>query len=44
MGEATARVLTEAVRSINSGIRGFYYSIAALFLFTGLMWRSSPRC
>lgn len=35
MGEATARVLTEAVRSINSGIRGFYYSIAALFLFSG---------
>ena len=35
MGEQTARVLTEAVRSINNGIRGFYYSIAALFLFGG---------
>jgi uncharacterized membrane protein len=35
MGEQTARVLTEAVRSINSGIRGFYYAIAALFLFAG---------
>ena len=28
-------VLTEAVRSINNGIRGFYYAIAALFLFAG---------
>jgi uncharacterized membrane protein len=28
-------VLTEAVRSINTGIRGFYYAIAALFLFAG---------
>lgn len=35
MGEQTAVVLTEAVRSINNGIRGFYYSIAALFLFAG---------
>ena len=35
MGEQTARVLTEAVRSINNGIRGFYYAIAALFLFAG---------
>ena len=30
-----AIVLTEAVRSINTGIRGFYYAIAALFLFAG---------
>lgn len=35
MVEQTARVLTEAVRSINNGIRGFYYAIAALFLFSG---------
>jgi uncharacterized membrane protein len=35
MGEQAAVVLTEAVRSINSGIRGFYYAIAALFLFAG---------
>jgi uncharacterized membrane protein len=35
MGEQAAVVLTEAVRSINNGIRGFYYAIAALFLFAG---------
>ena len=35
MGEQSAVVLTEAVRSINTGIRGFYYAIAALFLFAG---------
>ena len=35
MGEQAAIVLTEAVRSINNGIRGFYYAIAALFLFAG---------
>lgn len=35
MGEQAAIVLTEAVRSINAGIRGFYYAIAALFLFSG---------
>ena len=35
MGEQSAVVLTEAVRSINNGIRGFYYAIAALFLFAG---------
>ena len=35
LGEQTAIVLTEAVRSINTGIRGFYYAIAALFLFAG---------
>jgi uncharacterized membrane protein len=35
MGEQSAVVLTEAVRSINAGIRGFYYAIAMLFLFAG---------
>jgi uncharacterized membrane protein len=35
MVEQVATVLTEAVRSINNGIRGFYYAIAALFLFVG---------
>ena len=35
MGEQSAIVLTEAVRSINNGIRGFYYAIASLFLFAG---------
>lgn len=29
----TAVVLTEAVKSLNNGIRGFYYAVAALFLF-----------
>jgi uncharacterized membrane protein len=38
MVEQTATVLTEAVRSINNGIRGFYYAIAALFLFAGPFW------
>jgi uncharacterized membrane protein len=35
MAEQAARVLTEAVKSINTGIRGFYYAVAALFLFAG---------
>ncbi|MCB1377419.1 MAG: DUF599 family protein [Alphaproteobacteria bacterium] len=35
MGEQAAIVLTECVRSINAGIRGFYYAVAALFLFAG---------
>jgi uncharacterized membrane protein len=35
MADQTARVLTEAVKSINNGIRGFYYAVAALFLFAG---------
>ena len=35
MTEQAAIVLTEAVRSINNGIRGFYYAISALFLFAG---------
>ncbi|MFT3989138.1 DUF599 domain-containing protein [Aestuariivirga sp.] len=38
MVEQAAIVLTEAVRSINTGIRGFYYAIAALFLFAGPYW------
>ena len=29
MGEQSAVVLTEAVRSINTGIRGYYYAVAA---------------
>ncbi|MFN4141788.1 DUF599 domain-containing protein [Aestuariivirga sp.] len=35
MGEQSAVVLTEAIRSINTGIRGFYYAVATLFLFAG---------
>ena len=35
MADQTARVLTEAVKSINNGIRGFYYAVASLFLFAG---------
>ncbi len=31
----TATVLTEALRSMNNGIRGFYYAVAGLFLFGG---------
>jgi len=33
--EATATVLTDAVRSFNNGIRGYYYAVAALFLLLG---------
>ena len=33
--EATATVLTEAVKSFNSGIRGYYFAVASLFLFAG---------
>ncbi len=33
--EATAVVLSEAIRSFNNGIRGFYYAVAALFLLVG---------
>ena len=33
--EATATVLTEAVRSFNNGIRGYYYAVAALFIMLG---------
>jgi uncharacterized membrane protein len=35
MGEQSAVVLTEAVRSINTGIRGYYYAVAAMFIFAG---------
>lgn len=31
----TAVVLTASVKSLNTGIRGFYFAIAALFLFIG---------
>jgi uncharacterized membrane protein len=31
----TATVLTESLKSMNSGIRGFYFAIAGLFLFAG---------
>jgi uncharacterized membrane protein len=35
MVENTATVLTEAVKSFNTGIRGYYFAVAALFLFAG---------
>ncbi len=35
MVEATGVVLTEAVKSFNSGIRGYYFAVAALFFFIG---------
>jgi uncharacterized membrane protein len=35
MISSTATVLTEAIKSLNNGIRGYYFAIAALFLFTG---------
>ena len=35
MVEATGTVLSEAVKSFNSGIRGYYFAVAALFLFIG---------
>ncbi len=41
MIDQTATVLTEAVRSLNTGIRGFYFSVAALFLYAG-PWISIP--
>jgi uncharacterized membrane protein len=31
----TATVMTEAVKSLNNGIRGYYFAVAALFLFAG---------
>jgi uncharacterized membrane protein len=31
----TALVLTESVKSLNNGIRGYYFAMAALFLFIG---------
>jgi uncharacterized membrane protein len=35
MIDQTAVVLTDAVKSLNNGIRGFYFAVAALFLFAG---------
>jgi uncharacterized membrane protein len=35
MIDQTAIVLTDAVKSLNNGIRGFYFAVAALFLFAG---------
>ncbi len=35
MVAATATVLTEAVKSLNNGIRGYYFAVSALFLFVG---------
>jgi uncharacterized membrane protein len=35
MMSQTAMVLTEAVKSMNNGIRGYYFAVAALFLFLG---------
>ncbi|MBK8770325.1 MAG: DUF599 family protein [Rhizobiales bacterium] len=31
----TAVVLTESVKSLNNGIRGYYFAVSALFLFVG---------
>ena len=31
----TATVMTEAVKSLNNGIRGYYFVVAAIFLFAG---------
>jgi len=31
----TAIVLTESVKSLNTGIRGYYFAVSALFLFVG---------
>jgi uncharacterized membrane protein len=31
----TATVLTESVKSLNNGIRGYYFAVASLFLFIG---------
>ncbi len=31
----TATVMTQAVQSLNTGIRGFYFAVAAIFLFAG---------
>ena len=46
MAEQAATVLTEAVRCLNNGVRGYYFAIAALFLFVGpyAMHRRDPRC
>jgi uncharacterized membrane protein len=34
----TATVMTEAVKSLNNGIRGFYFAVASLFLFLGPLY------
>jgi uncharacterized membrane protein len=31
----TATVLTESLKSLNNGIRGFYFAVASIFLFVG---------
>jgi uncharacterized membrane protein len=31
----TATVLTQAVKSLNNGIRGYYFAVAAIFLYVG---------
>ena len=35
MTAQTATVLTEALKSMNSGIRGYYFAVAGIFLFAG---------
>jgi uncharacterized membrane protein len=35
MIKETATVMTEAVKSLNTGIRGYYFAVAAVFLFAG---------
>ena len=35
MTDQTATVLTEAMKSLNNGIRGYYFAVSALFLFAG---------
>lgn len=35
MIEQTATVLTESLKSLNNGIRGYYFTAASLFLFVG---------
>jgi uncharacterized membrane protein len=35
MVDQTTTVLTESVKSLNNGIRGYYFAIASLFLFVG---------
>jgi uncharacterized membrane protein len=35
MIKETATVMTEAVQSLNTGIRGYYFAVAAVFLFAG---------
>jgi len=42
--QATATVLSEAIRSFNNGIRGYYYAVAALFLLAGPVACISATC